>query len=374
MRVLESVTLRLERLEGALERSEKAQNGLKTTVDGALSALASRASAFEATLAGAAAACTELRDKQLLLEESQRLANSTLASAREELTRIKEVARSVAQEVMREVRERQADEAEAEHAPPAAPTAPAPQPSPPPLQAPSPPPPQPPQPPQPQPQPPQPPQAASYAPPPQAPQAGYSQQPPAHLPTLGAPPYQPSFQPPPPQAAAYLPPAAPQPQYAPFPSPTAAAAAAAAAASSSMGMYPPPGHHEAPGGHPPIPQLLMNPPPPLDSPYGGYAPPPPPPQPYGGYSMPPPPPQPRGPPPQPGAVQSSKMPIDRAVEDLAAMGFTRDEVRACIRSLTENGQARAARARRASLTRPPAPTVRRYECDYRPTDEPPLRT
>lgn len=75
----------------------------------------------------------------------------------------------------------------------------------------------------------------------------------------------------------------------------------------------------------------------------------PPPPPYGGgqYRQPPPPhmrPPPPGPPQgqpaqgQPSQVSSSRIPIERVVEDVAAMGFTRQAVREVVRKLTENGQ------------------------------------
>ena len=34
----------------------------------------------------------------------------------------------------------------------------------------------------------------------------------------------------------------------------------------------------------------------------------------------------------------AKVPIDKVIEDVSNMGFSRDEVRAVIRSLTDNGQ------------------------------------
>lgn len=40
----------------------------------------------------------------------------------------------------------------------------------------------------------------------------------------------------------------------------------------------------------------------------------------------------------PPGMTSSHMPIDKVVEDVAAMGFSRDKVRAVVRKLTENGQ------------------------------------
>jgi hypothetical protein len=99
---------------------------------------------------------------------------------------------------------------------------------------------------------------------------------------------------------------------------------------------------------PPPPQMLASPPPPMDA-YGGGgygAPPMPPPQhahapPYSYAPPPPPPPPPRGsgaPPPPPAQLSSSKVPMEKVVDDLSQMGFTRDEVRGVIRSLTENGQ------------------------------------
>ena len=57
-----------------------------------------------------------------------------------------------------------------------------------------------------------------------------------------------------------------------------------------------------------------------------------------------------GPPPSPSVqgveagpggspLTSSKVPIDKVIEDVSAMGFTREQVRSVVRKLTENGQA-----------------------------------
>merc|ERR1719375_476033 len=111
----------------------------------------------------------------------------------------------------------------------------------------------------------------------------------------------------------------------------------------------------------PVPQQQMNhgpysqgPPGPVPPPPGPPAPPPqqhynqqpqhqhmglpapvlPPPPPYG--ARPPPPSEPRGG--EQSQVSSSRVPIEKVVEDVAAMGFTRQAVRDVVRRLTENGQ------------------------------------
>ena len=327
MRVLEAVTIRLERLETSQERAAEALTELKTTVgelkqstEAAYRSVSDRASQFESTLGSAAENVQALRDKQVLVEEQQRLAESTLAEAHAELARVKDVARSVAKEVVREVQEQARQSSAPEEAAVAAEAPAAPVQAPQQVQAP---------------QPPASPElphaySAPQQPPPsayspQAPQMAYANAPPpaqqGGYPSPGPPPFAP-----PPPAAPYP----PMPMYAPPPP--------------GAGMYgaPPQGMHGE-MHPPPPPQMLASPPPQMD--YGGYGAPPPPPPPqhgHGGgqYHYAPPPP-PRGAPPTPPAqLATSKVPIEKVIDDLSAMGFTRDEVRGVIRSLTENGQAR----------------------------------
>ena len=91
---------------------------------------------------------------------------------------------------------------------------------------------------------------------------------------------------------------------------------------------PPPRHQPAPQYHPGLPAPVLPPP----AAYG--APPPPAARPPPG-----PPPPPRQDPSSGGQVSSSRVPIERVVEDVAAMGFARHQVRDTVRRLTESGEA-----------------------------------
>lgn len=69
----------------------------------------------------------------------------------------------------------------------------------------------------------------------------------------------------------------------------------------------------------PMPQQPRPPPPPQTAPYG--APPPP------------------GPPPgAPPTLSSSRVPVDKVVEDVAAMGFSRGDVRGVVKDLLDEGR------------------------------------
>ena len=91
---------------------------------------------------------------------------------------------------------------------------------------------------------------------------------------------------------------------------------------------PPPRHQPAPQYHPGLPAPVLPPP-------AAYGAPPPP------AARPPPglPPPPRQDPSSGGQVSSSRVPIERVVEDVAAMGFARHQVRDTVRRLTESGEA-----------------------------------
>jgi hypothetical protein len=308
LNLLEAMHLRLERLEGAQERTEKAASAadkacaaLRATVDGALRSLETRGASFEATLQSASEGVQALRDKLLLVETQQQLADATLREAKTELARIKDVARSVAHEVVREVRA--AGEQEAAEAA-ATPPPPAPQ----------------------QPQQPQQPQPVAQAPPPQAPPLPSYTPPPAAPPPLQAAAY--------PSVGAYPhpqtlspPPFAPPPAYAPTPAPYGGYGSA------QPGPYP----GDAPSGL--AQQLLHSPPPQMEPSYGypqlpggqGYG------QRAPSYT-----PQPRqAPPPQREAaptISNSRVPMEKVVDDLVGMGFARADIRDCIHRLTENGQ------------------------------------
>mmetsp|Transcript_6585 Transcript_6585/g.19879 ORF Transcript_6585/g.19879 Transcript_6585/m.19879 type:complete len:133 (+) Transcript_6585:2-400(+) len=91
---------------------------------------------------------------------------------------------------------------------------------------------------------------------------------------------------------------------------------------------PPPRHQPAPQYHPGLPAPVLPPPPA----YG--APPPPAARPPPG-----PPPPPRQDPSSGGQVSSSRVPIERVVEDVAAMGFAKHQVFLAVRRLTESGEA-----------------------------------
>ena len=170
----------------------------------------------------------------------------------------------------------------------------------------------------------------------------------------------------------------PEPELPPPPAPAPVAPAAVTMPPPPITLEPlpplPPAYaaaaHELYGAPPP--PMPPPPPPPQQPPFGGgpsypgMSPPPPPPPSYGGApgypAMPPPPPPrrhsppppPPPPPPLPPAaapapsaaaaassgpnVSTSKMPVDKVVDDVSAMGFSKDDVRAVIKRLAESGQ------------------------------------
>ena len=243
--VLEAVTLRLSRVENSVDGLSSQVRSLSATLQ----------QVAEDT--GSAAANTQhLRDKQLLIEEQQRLAEVQLSEAKSQVEKLKDVADQAAKATLREFQaqqQQQQQQAEEDRAPSPATTAPA----------------------------------------PPAPAHPFV---PAQAPTLAmAPPYAPPGGPPPPPFGAYgMPPGAP-PGYPPVPYPD---------------FHPPQGMVS-----PPPPPMMDGPPmyggygvPPVGS---GYAMP--------QYSPPPPPAPPRGPPPPPPQLSSQSVSVDKVVADVAAM-------------------------------------------------------
>ena len=221
----------------------------------------------------AAANTQHLRDKQLLIEEQQRLAEVMLSDAKSEVAKLKDVANEAAKSAIRELQthhhqqqqqqqqQQQAEEEGAERNRAASPATAVPA------------------------------IATPAAVHPSVPQA------------------------PPGMVSPYGPP--PPAQY------------------GNMGMppgYPPPAPYPA-EFHPPPPAMMMPPPPPpppmMDSPMYGYGGPP-----MGSgyampptYSPPPPPAPPRGPPPPAPQLNTQAVSVDKVVNDVAAMGFSRQDVR-----------------------------------------------
>ena len=274
--VLEAFTLRLSRLETAVD-------GLNTAVG----SLAQQLSSVASDTASAAANTQVLRDKQLLLEETQRLAETTLSEAKHEVSRLKDVAKEAAKEAVRELQSHQQQQQAADagvhanggtedgateramnnsaalppavsHPAPAIATAP------------------------------------MYAPPAMSPPppAMYHQPPP-----LAPPAYVPDYHPQPPPGLMMPPP--------PMDAPPPPAYGFSAPPMHSMGLYPP-----MPGG-------MYSPPPPAPLP---------------------PPQQMRGPPPPAPQLSSQAVSVEKVISDVSAMGFSAAQVRDAIAALTANGQ------------------------------------
>jgi hypothetical protein len=265
--VLEAVTLRLSRVENSVD-------GLS----GQVRALSETLQQVQQDTSSSAANTQHLRDKQQLIEEQQRLAETTLTEAKAEVAKLKDVANEAAKSAIRELQTHQQQQQQQADADDGA-------------------------------------------------ERNRAASPATAAPAIAAPaPVHPSVpQAPPGMASPYAPP--PPAQFA------------------NMGMpppnYPPPAPYPA-EFHPPPPAMMMPPPPPppmMDSPMYGYGGPP-----MGSgyampptYSPPPPPAPPRGPPPPAPQLNTQAVSVDKVVNDVAAMGFSRNDVRDAIAALTSGG-------------------------------------